>query len=443
MHFVGTDALKLRATNSDFEVSIRYDVGFVAASCLGAMMLVIAGVLIASQDMFFQMIDRPHAVRALGELLHRSLKESQLNGGTAVKLMLVSELNWMFLGGIVSGAGIVFTHFVGLRAQVFDVHMRWNQDLIALAIVLAVYLATIANWVTFRLLVLKPCIQLRLTSAFLLTVAICSTHYAAVSSAVYAYEPGEAAAHGGPTVSKETVYLVALWAALVIFAVVVISLLAATGKKLQDTESVNKKHITCRNDERTNTYTVASKGSDTVHPFAKSCVSTQSTNLRCGFGTPSLGTASRRKLSSAEIARRTAFLTRLANPVSHSVAMSTSAVVKDEDNVRVPRGTSLASNAASNRTKSAPLTPPRREKYMLGRHESVRVPNEHEDDAKSEKSPTNPRSVETPLKDSVASENAHSIDESLPNTVAHSGATRTRFVSNSLVNTVSHGPTLM
>eukprot|EP01036_Dinobryon_divergens_P059399 gene59399-79259_t len=77
-----------------------------------------------------------------------------------------------------------------MMSQRFDGKMEWNGGIIAVSVVIAIAVSTIAFWILFRLLSLYPYMEsLRVASAMVMGLAVNSMHYTGLYGAKYIYVP--------------------------------------------------------------------------------------------------------------------------------------------------------------------------------------------------------------------------------------------------------------
>lgn len=98
------------------------------------------------------------------------------------------------LGGLLLGAGIVGMHFSGMSAMRLDGLLRYDLQLVILASLLAVLLATLAIWLNFQLPSLSTHLRRynRALTAAIISLAITAMHYTAMASAYFLRGDGQA-----------------------------------------------------------------------------------------------------------------------------------------------------------------------------------------------------------------------------------------------------------
>lgn len=110
-----------------------------------------------------------------------SLAAAILGMGTGVAIAALNPRSWAAaLGGAICGVSIVLMHFIGVAAMNLPAHIDWNLRLVAVAIAFGVCGAAAAFGVAGHLRRWEQ----RAVSALLLIIAVCGTHFTAMSAAV-------------------------------------------------------------------------------------------------------------------------------------------------------------------------------------------------------------------------------------------------------------------
>lgn len=186
MHFVGMGAISL-TNHSNHEMMNQYfDILLTVLSLLSSVMAVFLGNYVASFDNFYRI--EPNEIFAL--LVERGTQRLSLssiqNPYVLWALTLFSDLQYLVLGGMITGFGVCLMHYVGMMSMTMNMAISWNASLLATSIIVACIASIIANWILFRLLALYPRREfLRILSALLMTVAVCGMHYTGMMAASY------------------------------------------------------------------------------------------------------------------------------------------------------------------------------------------------------------------------------------------------------------------
>lgn len=183
MHFTGMTALILE-TDSGSHIPLDFNIGTTILSLLVAIAFVYVGLLIStldrvytkSKDQIFEMI--------LSDLSRQSRQDVP----ALYRLALLKGLDYLLIGGVVTGGGVCVMHYIGMLALDSNSHLKieWNAGLVCLSVIIAIVASTAAFWILFRLLPLFPSWEsLRLASSFIMALAVCGMHYTGMVAASF------------------------------------------------------------------------------------------------------------------------------------------------------------------------------------------------------------------------------------------------------------------
>ena len=216
MHFVGMGALTLRLDGK--ELQTEYDVGVTVLSMFAAIICVYIGLYISSRDQMFTMSKQEVFTMILEEAkTFKSLRDTFV----LLKFVLLRNPLPLICGGLIMGSGVVVMHYIGMVAMKSEAKVHWDVGILITSIIIALVASCAAYWILFRLLALFPSMEIiRLGSAIVMTIAVCSVHYTGMAAASYTYDtnnpfPSSSSHHISPTISKTLALQVAIMLSLI------------------------------------------------------------------------------------------------------------------------------------------------------------------------------------------------------------------------------------
>lgn len=222
MHFTGMAALTLE-TDTGESITLRYNLGTTILSLLIAMGFVYVGLLISTldrvytkdRDQIFEMI--------LADLTSLARQDKP----TLYRLALLKGIDYLSIGGVITGGGVCVMHYTGMLALNADpdLTIQWKIGLVAFSVIIAMVASTTAFWILFRLLPLFPNWEsLRLASAFIMAIAVCGMHYTGMTAATYHTTEASGLYFGSLEMDSNTARLAAITSSLImnwIFSMVI------------------------------------------------------------------------------------------------------------------------------------------------------------------------------------------------------------------------------
>ena len=119
-----------------------------------------------------------------------SLLVAMLAGGAALFTIARTRLTWRstVIGSVIMGGGIGSMHYIGMLAMRMPATTRWNWDIIALSVLVAVVLSFVALRVSFHLRAVssKRAGWYRMSAAVIIGLAIAGMHYTGMAGATFA-----------------------------------------------------------------------------------------------------------------------------------------------------------------------------------------------------------------------------------------------------------------
>jgi NO-binding membrane sensor protein with MHYT domain len=216
MHIVDMGAYSYY--HNGMKLDMQYDILLIIISFISAFVLINIGVGIASQDRIFSQ-ERTDVFKMLvADAKNQSFKNIQ-NVNVLWTVALFKGLHFLIFGGIISGLGICIMHFLGMRAIIADLKMNWNGGIIFCAVITSCIVSSIAFWIMFRLLALRPEIEsLRVINAIVTAIAVSGMHFVGMSAATFEYSLGESNRQAlGPVISSEKIEFYAMVAASILY----------------------------------------------------------------------------------------------------------------------------------------------------------------------------------------------------------------------------------
>eukprot|EP01032_Pedospumella_encystans_P015498 gene15498-17721_t len=226
MHFVGMSAISLLEAQGNL-LEVRYDIGITLLSLALVIVFTLAGFYVSSQDVVFTKTKREIVDMFVEDASAMSMKDVQkMKAFQMVFIIGTRAPQHLLLGGLITSSGVVVMHYLGMAAMRFQGHIVWNAGIIAGSVLIAFVASVAAFWILLRLLSIYPDQErLRLASAFTMAIAVCGMHYTGMNAAEFHFDPTVAACVE-TTMSSHDAFLSGLLVTAVIFAVVIVFVLA-------------------------------------------------------------------------------------------------------------------------------------------------------------------------------------------------------------------------
>lgn len=209
MHFAGMSAMTLSSDQGN--VPIKFNVILTAVSFAAALVSVYAGLYICSLDRIFSRDREEIFDMLLHEMTVMNIQNQNSTRQMWAKALLQGVVPIM-TGGTVAAAGLCIMHYVGMMAIEANVIIEWNAGMVVASVLFAWFASTAAFWIIFRVLPLRPDLEiLRVCSALFLTAAVCCMHYTGMLAAEY-YLRSNYSPHAmrGPVISETAMATIAL-----------------------------------------------------------------------------------------------------------------------------------------------------------------------------------------------------------------------------------------
>lgn len=188
MHFVGMSSVKLYGPDDQL-LKIRYNGVLTLISLFLVLLFTYVGIYISALDCVFSKSKQEIVEMFVAGGHHLSLKQIKgLNFYKSLQLISTNSLGKLSAGGIITGAGVIVMHYVGMAALNFHGEIVWNYGVIVGSMVIAFVAASAAFWILFRFLSLYSSREwLRLTSSALMATAVCGMHYTGMVAAGFQF----------------------------------------------------------------------------------------------------------------------------------------------------------------------------------------------------------------------------------------------------------------
>jgi NO-binding membrane sensor protein with MHYT domain len=196
MHFIGMSAVRYEDANGQV-VTLYFNAPITILSLVISIVTTAIGIWVMSHDRLFAKTKPEIFEMFVDDLKHLSLTElKKVRNFTLVKLTLTKNMKYLLLGGCITGCGVCFMHYIGMAAMTFHGTVHWNWGIVVASVLIAVFAATAAFWILFRLLSIFPGKEsLRLLSSLIMGVAVCGMHYTAMEAATMDYDMQKAIDH--------------------------------------------------------------------------------------------------------------------------------------------------------------------------------------------------------------------------------------------------------
>src|SRR5712691_73648 len=146
-------------------------------------------------------------------------------GVTAVGFFMIGDRQAtalrFVLSGIFMGIGIVAMHYTGMAAMRMPADLRYDRDLVALSVLIAIGASIAALWLAFRTTVTWQ----RLLAAVVMGSAISGMHYTGMAAAVFTAHSRMDEVHRVPSLAQTDL---ALAIAAITFVILMLALVAST-----------------------------------------------------------------------------------------------------------------------------------------------------------------------------------------------------------------------
>jgi NO-binding membrane sensor protein with MHYT domain len=195
-HFIGLAAMRMYDANGEL-IAFYYDIKIVIFFLFLTMVLTALGMMIVSYDRLFAKTKKQILDMFVEDLKHLSITDSKKSqDSTIFRLILTKDVRFLVAGGILIGGAFCMLHYTGMVAMRFQGKLTFNWGIVVASVFVAVFAATIALWILFRLLSIFPGKEsLRLLCAAIMGIAIFGVHYVGMEASMIMYDEHEADVH--------------------------------------------------------------------------------------------------------------------------------------------------------------------------------------------------------------------------------------------------------
>lgn len=191
MHYIGMSAISLKDSLTGEEISIGYNPA-ISFFTLGLIIFIISlGVGVASNDRMFAKSKAEILEMFIQDSHHLSMVEIRKIKDSKIIFLISTKKLWTLIGGgFVAGAGFCVANYIGMASWEFEdsIKVSFQPGLVVASLLIALFSATFAFWVLFRLLSIFPSIEsLRTCSAIIMGIAVCGVHFLGMESAEFNY----------------------------------------------------------------------------------------------------------------------------------------------------------------------------------------------------------------------------------------------------------------
>jgi NO-binding membrane sensor protein with MHYT domain len=246
MHFIGMSAMILHDDEGN-KVPVFYNIPITIASLIVAILTTAMGIYLLSFDRLFAKSQHELFEMFVDDLKHLPLnKVRQSKTMALLQLITLKSVGYLVIGGIVTGSGVCIMHYVGMSAVAFDGQLEWDAGIVAASVLIAVFAATAAFWILFRLLSIYPGKEhLRITCALIMGIAVCGMHYTGMVAATFVVDNDHSHSYkfsDNPMyVSDEDIEIPVLLTAMFVLWVLIIVVLADLRKQVHKYQAFMKK----------------------------------------------------------------------------------------------------------------------------------------------------------------------------------------------------------
>ncbi len=154
----------------------------------------------------------------------------------AVGLFIVgrgqSSIIKLLFAGVAGGLGVCGMHYTGMAAMLMPADTSYDQNIVALSVVIAIVAATAALWLAFNL---RGNLQ-RFGSAFVMGIAVCGMHYTAMTGVTMT--PNDGPIMSTSDIGSETMAITIFAAAVTLLVTLLVIAIFQTKSKINDEEIV-------------------------------------------------------------------------------------------------------------------------------------------------------------------------------------------------------------
>lgn len=179
MHFVGMGAVTLEG------VPICYNWLLTTGSLAVVVFLVLMGIKVAGRDVFAT----PDRERVLEQIVGNNYVSRHEASWALTKVTYFSRLQHVTMGSFLAASGAIVMHYTGMMAQNGPFRREWSVLYIGISVVMAIVICFAGFWIMFRLRWQIKQMWLRVMSAAVIALAVCTLHFFGMLSVTYYYDP--------------------------------------------------------------------------------------------------------------------------------------------------------------------------------------------------------------------------------------------------------------
>lgn len=185
MHFTGMGAAVMYNADGAM-VAKRYDLGTTILSLMSAVVFSFFGLWISTSDRTYTK-DLSEISTMIAEDAKSVSIQKLRSHRHLMRMALLTGLEPLALGGIITALGVCIMHYVGMLAiRIDNVDLLFDGGVVAASVVIALVAATAAFWILFRVLSCFPNKEiLRLVSSVIMSIAVCGMHYTGMAAVRY------------------------------------------------------------------------------------------------------------------------------------------------------------------------------------------------------------------------------------------------------------------
>jgi len=220
LHFVAVSAFSVSLHGVD--VPIRYNVGMLIISLIVVVSCQFFALWMASTDVCFNKskkeIIEMFIARASKNYTMREIK--QMGRFRILTIVCTHNLNRIFIGGVLSGSGVILMHYLGMMAMEFQGTVQFNYGAVAAVVIMSILGATGAFITFYRVLSIFPSLDiLRVGIAVFGMIFMAQVHYIGLFSATYDFDPDVAQPSLDNSISAHQL-LIGILVSAVVFCVI-------------------------------------------------------------------------------------------------------------------------------------------------------------------------------------------------------------------------------
>eukprot|EP01038_Epipyxis_sp_PR26KG_P004785 gene4785-6711_t len=231
MDNLGLDAMKLVHPDTKEEQHFKVQVGLMFLPLIAIVLFSYAGLRISSNDVVFAKSKEEIIRMFMKDAANFSMKQVRSISPQQILLFSITrEIRHLVVGGIITGIGASFMHYLEVESLDFQGRIEWHYGLIASSVVIASVAFTIGYWTLFRLLsIYHKKESLRILASLAITGGICGMYYTSTAGASFIVT--EHHKHGiGSSISKKDTILTIILLLLCFLWIIIMYLLSVSRK---------------------------------------------------------------------------------------------------------------------------------------------------------------------------------------------------------------------